>query len=257
MEIRGDGPPLVLVPGMQGRWEWMTPTVDALARRFRVATYSLCGEPGAPPLEPSYAGDLERLDDACRALGPDPVVLVGRVVRRLHRPALRGTASGAGSRAGARLGAGAGVHAAAGAGALAGGAAALAAGVRAGRPGTDPARAAQRLSVVERIGCASPGGCCGTSLRAPMSAPRAATPHPPRPRRRRRGGRAARDRADAARHRRRRPRSARAAGEHAAVSSLHRRAPTVARLEGTGHMGTVTRAAAFAAWSATSSERHG
>jgi len=77
MEIRGDGPPLVLVPGMQGRWEWMTPTIDALARRFRVATYSLCGEPGAPPLEASYAGDLERLDEACRALGPDPVVLVG------------------------------------------------------------------------------------------------------------------------------------------------------------------------------------
>jgi len=77
MEIRGDGPPLVLVPGMQGRWEWMTPTVEALARRFRVATYSLCGEPGAPPLEASYAGDLARLDEACRALGPDPVVLVG------------------------------------------------------------------------------------------------------------------------------------------------------------------------------------
>jgi pimeloyl-ACP methyl ester carboxylesterase len=77
MEIRGNGPPLVLVPGMQGRWEWMMPTVEALSRRFRVATYSLCGEPGAPPLESSYAGDLERLDEACRALGPEPVVLVG------------------------------------------------------------------------------------------------------------------------------------------------------------------------------------
>jgi pimeloyl-ACP methyl ester carboxylesterase len=77
MEIRGSGPPLVLVPGMQGRWEWMTPTVAALAARFRVAAYSLCGEPGAPPLEPSFAGDLARLDDVCRALGPDPVVLVG------------------------------------------------------------------------------------------------------------------------------------------------------------------------------------
>ena len=61
---------------MQGRWEWMTPTVEALARRFR-ATYSLCGEPGAPPLEPSFTGDLARLDDVCRALGPEPVVLVG------------------------------------------------------------------------------------------------------------------------------------------------------------------------------------
>jgi pimeloyl-ACP methyl ester carboxylesterase len=76
-EIRGDGPPLVLVPGMQGRWEWMTPTVEALARRFRVATYSLCGEPGAPPLAASFDGDLARLDEVCRALGPEPVVLVG------------------------------------------------------------------------------------------------------------------------------------------------------------------------------------
>jgi pimeloyl-ACP methyl ester carboxylesterase len=77
MEIRGNGPPLVLVPGMQGRWEWMTPTVEALASRFRVGTYSLCGEPGAPPLQPSFDGDLARLDDVCRALGPEPVVLVG------------------------------------------------------------------------------------------------------------------------------------------------------------------------------------
>jgi 3-oxoadipate enol-lactonase len=76
-EIRGDGPSLVLVPGMQGRWEWMTPTVEALARRFRVATYSLCGEPGAPPLRASFEADLARLDEACRALGPEPVVLVG------------------------------------------------------------------------------------------------------------------------------------------------------------------------------------
>lgn len=77
MTIHGSGPPLVLVPGMQGRWEWMTPTVQALARRFRVATYSLCGEPGAPPLAGSLDGDLARLDDVCRTLGPGPVVLVG------------------------------------------------------------------------------------------------------------------------------------------------------------------------------------
>ena len=77
MPIMGSGPPLVLVPGMQGRWEWMAPTVEALAGRFRVATYSLCGEPGAPPLDDSFAGDLAQLDDACRALGPEPVVLVG------------------------------------------------------------------------------------------------------------------------------------------------------------------------------------
>ena len=43
----GSGPPLVLVPGIQGRWEWMEPTVRALAARFRVLSCSLAGEPGS------------------------------------------------------------------------------------------------------------------------------------------------------------------------------------------------------------------
>ena len=40
----GSGPPLVLIPGIQGRWEWMRPTVEALARHFRVLSFSLAGE---------------------------------------------------------------------------------------------------------------------------------------------------------------------------------------------------------------------
>lgn len=40
----GSGSPLVLVPGIQGRWEWMRPAVDALARRLRVLTFTLAGE---------------------------------------------------------------------------------------------------------------------------------------------------------------------------------------------------------------------
>jgi pimeloyl-ACP methyl ester carboxylesterase len=40
----GTGTPLVLVPGIQGRWEWMRPTVEALARHFRVLSFSLAGE---------------------------------------------------------------------------------------------------------------------------------------------------------------------------------------------------------------------
>lgn len=40
----GNGPPVVLIPGIQGRWEWMQPAVTALARRCRVITFSLCGE---------------------------------------------------------------------------------------------------------------------------------------------------------------------------------------------------------------------
>jgi pimeloyl-ACP methyl ester carboxylesterase len=43
----GTGPPLVLIPGVQGRWEWMAPTIEALATKFRVITSSLPGEPGS------------------------------------------------------------------------------------------------------------------------------------------------------------------------------------------------------------------
>ena len=43
----GSGPTLVFVPGLQGRWEFMRTTVDALAAHFRVVTFSLCDEPAA------------------------------------------------------------------------------------------------------------------------------------------------------------------------------------------------------------------
>ncbi len=35
--------PLILIPGAQGRWEYMKPTVDALSTDFQVLTYSLHG----------------------------------------------------------------------------------------------------------------------------------------------------------------------------------------------------------------------
>lgn len=41
----GSGTPLVLIPGIQGRWEWMRPAVDALAKHARVITFSLADEP--------------------------------------------------------------------------------------------------------------------------------------------------------------------------------------------------------------------
>lgn len=44
---RGAGAPLVLIPGIQGRWEWMLPAVDALAARCRVVTGSLPGDTGS------------------------------------------------------------------------------------------------------------------------------------------------------------------------------------------------------------------
>ena len=44
---RGGGTPIVVIPGIQGRWEWMRPTIDTLAQRCRVITFSLADEPTA------------------------------------------------------------------------------------------------------------------------------------------------------------------------------------------------------------------
>jgi pimeloyl-ACP methyl ester carboxylesterase len=44
---KGSGAPLVLIQPLQGRWEYLSGTVDALARSFRVITFSLCGERGS------------------------------------------------------------------------------------------------------------------------------------------------------------------------------------------------------------------
>ncbi len=55
----GSGVPVVLLPGIQGRWEWMRPAVDALAARCRVLTSSLPGDPGS-----DTGADLARGFDA-------------------------------------------------------------------------------------------------------------------------------------------------------------------------------------------------
>jgi pimeloyl-ACP methyl ester carboxylesterase len=44
---QGGGPPIVFIPGLQGRWEYTRATVDALAEFFRVITFSLADEPVA------------------------------------------------------------------------------------------------------------------------------------------------------------------------------------------------------------------
>jgi pimeloyl-ACP methyl ester carboxylesterase len=77
MRIFGLGPPLVLIPGVQGRWEWMRPTIDALARSFRVATFSLRGERGSPAIGDDFDSHLEQVDDAVEALGAGPAVVMG------------------------------------------------------------------------------------------------------------------------------------------------------------------------------------
>jgi pimeloyl-ACP methyl ester carboxylesterase len=41
---QGNGPPLVLIPGIPGPWQYVRPAVDALATSFRVLTFSLGSE---------------------------------------------------------------------------------------------------------------------------------------------------------------------------------------------------------------------
>jgi pimeloyl-ACP methyl ester carboxylesterase len=66
---RGKGPAVVLVPSLQGRWEYLSRTVTALARSHRVLTFSLCDErawdgPGPDEGLESFARQIELvLDD--------------------------------------------------------------------------------------------------------------------------------------------------------------------------------------------------
>ena len=40
----GSGTPIVVIPGLHGRWEWARPAVEALSKHHRVIAYSLCDE---------------------------------------------------------------------------------------------------------------------------------------------------------------------------------------------------------------------
>jgi pimeloyl-ACP methyl ester carboxylesterase len=76
----GTGAPLVLVPGVQGRWEWMAPAVDALSRHCRVVSYSLAGDPGSGKrLRASDRFDVlvEQLDEVFDRAGLDRAALCG------------------------------------------------------------------------------------------------------------------------------------------------------------------------------------
>ena len=57
--------PVVLIPGIQGRWEWMSPGVDALAERHRVLTFSLGDAAGDDAWFDRWVRLIDRrLDDA-------------------------------------------------------------------------------------------------------------------------------------------------------------------------------------------------
>lgn len=63
---RGSGPPVIVIPGVQGRWEWMRPALEALSQSCRTISYSLYGDigSGARP-DPGLGFDvyLRQLDE--------------------------------------------------------------------------------------------------------------------------------------------------------------------------------------------------
>jgi pimeloyl-ACP methyl ester carboxylesterase len=75
----GHGPPIVLIPGIQGRWEWMRPTVEALAAHCRVLTFSLADEPtAAANIEvPGFDAYVAQVRQALDQAGVDRAVICG------------------------------------------------------------------------------------------------------------------------------------------------------------------------------------
>jgi pimeloyl-ACP methyl ester carboxylesterase len=76
---RGSGIPIVVVPGIQGRWEWMAPAVDALAAHCRVITFSLADEPSAEwtARGGGFEAYVEQVAQALDACGLDRAVVCG------------------------------------------------------------------------------------------------------------------------------------------------------------------------------------
>ena len=76
----GSGNPVVLIPGIQGRWEWMRPAVDALARHCRVITFSLADEPTSGARFDASAGVwsyVQQVADALDATGIRKATICG------------------------------------------------------------------------------------------------------------------------------------------------------------------------------------
>ena len=70
----------MLIPGIQGRWEWMGPAVEALARRCRVITFSLADEPtcGAPfDGATGFACYVRQIGEALDAAGLERATICG------------------------------------------------------------------------------------------------------------------------------------------------------------------------------------
>jgi 3-oxoadipate enol-lactonase len=77
MITRGIGYPVVIIPGIQGRWEWMSPTVQALQAGHRVITFSLQEvRPGIDP-EGEFPAWTRAIDKVLDSVHERQVSLIG------------------------------------------------------------------------------------------------------------------------------------------------------------------------------------
>ena len=80
MMDEGSGPPVIVIPGIQGRWEWMVPALAELLRTCRTISYSLCGESGTGfTAEPGlgFENHIRQLDAIYERTGLSRAALCG------------------------------------------------------------------------------------------------------------------------------------------------------------------------------------
>ena len=75
---RGQGVPVIVVPGIQGRWEWHRPGIDALARHCRVLTFAYADQTAGHSSSRSCIDDYcDQIAEAMETAGLSTAVLCG------------------------------------------------------------------------------------------------------------------------------------------------------------------------------------
>ena len=77
---QGHGPVVVVIPGLHGRWEWMRPALRELSRACRVISYSLRGDIGSTHVADSdlgFEGYTQQLDEVLDRAGVERATVCG------------------------------------------------------------------------------------------------------------------------------------------------------------------------------------
>ena len=77
---KGSGTPLIVIPGIQGRWEWLKPALRELQKQFRTVSYTLSGDlRSGARFDPALGFDnyVRQLDALFLKTGIEQAVLCG------------------------------------------------------------------------------------------------------------------------------------------------------------------------------------